>query len=135
MQCGGAVLVLSIDVGSRAEQEFYGFDLYFGVPCGAGNVTVRRIMQWAAAAAITGRVWIGSGDEQQLNYFDAITGSRQMKCRVAHVYPMEYSSLVELFFGNDLAGEAGIARKQLRDIRKIVIDYGRKKGVHECLTY
>ena len=54
MQCSGAVLVLGIDIGSRAEQELKGLDLPSRIPRGARDVAVSSIVQGAAPATIPG---------------------------------------------------------------------------------
>lgn len=89
MQRSSTILVLRMKVGTFVQEAAEGRHLFFGIPRGTADKTVRRVVQGVASAVICRRVRVGAGREQKSNDLDAITGGGQMQRRVARVDPMK----------------------------------------------
>src|SRR5436190_8295408 len=61
VQGSGSVGILQMDIGATFNEAKDGLHLLFCIPGGAGNKSVRRVMQRTAAASVMRGVHIGAG--------------------------------------------------------------------------
>jgi len=89
MQWSSAVLVLRMNVGAFVEQATDCRHLFFGIPRGAADETVRGVVQRAASAVVRRRVRVGTRHQQKSNNLNTITGRGQMQRSISDVDPMK----------------------------------------------
>lgn len=74
-----AVGVLGVEAGAVFQEEIDGGDLVFGVPGGAWNEAISRVVERGAVAVVAGGVGIGSRGQQELDAFGPIASGGEVR--------------------------------------------------------
>ena len=100
VQCSRTVLILGIHLRAGLEQTLDGLYLQLGIPRGAHDVAVRRVMKWVAVAMVHRRIRVRPEGKQLSNDLDAIAGRSQLQGRVANVQLVKDLLIVESGLAN-----------------------------------
>src|SRR5215510_13472791 len=135
VQCSRTVLILGIHLRAVLEQTLDGLYLQLGIPRGAHDVAVRRVMKWVAVAMVHRRIRVRPEGKQLSNDLDAVAGRSQVQGRVASVQPVKDLLIVESGLANTFGDKRRIGRQQTLGDRAVVIKDGLKECVHCYLAY